>query len=531
MTLTPSAAEAGSPLECAPSYEIDPLRLLRQVSLDLQGRPPTYAELELVRSAGDRRAAVEDAILYMLLSDEYHANLRAYHRRLLWGSLSDSIARVFPNTSTLRTVPSVASSIWTNTQNGPRVRYRGRLDLYCLDQEQTEFDADGRPIPITTFADPSCTGGTCQQEGWIWVEPYWAPGEQVKACAYDAQDYEYGLENPDKLCSDRLTIDAGCGCGADLRYCVNNDGKELIREALADESARIFESVIRSGQSYLEAFRSDTSMMNGPAAHYYKWIRAAGTTVASDIAFEADMGDLPDIPFTEVDTWTPVTRGSAHAGAFTTAGFLMRFASFRARANRFYTAFYCDPFVPSVDGLPAEEEDPSPNLRERDGCSGCHEILEPAAAHFARWRINSAYGYLGTDLLDLQVVSEDCLCGAGTGKNCSAYCSKYYVTADNSDEETYAIYGGLPLTSAYASPVELQNSEDGPAALVDEPAEQYAVAQCAVKTMAEQLLHRQLESTELDWLDERTAEFVASGYDFTTMVADLLADERYRQVH
>ncbi|MCA9699002.1 MAG: hypothetical protein KC431_15865, partial [Myxococcales bacterium] len=99
------------------------------------------------------------------------------------------------------------------------------------------------------------------------------------------------------------------------------------------------------------------------------------------------------------------------------------------------------------------------------------------------------------------------------------------------DEETYAIYGGLPLTSAYASPVELQHSEDGPAALVDEPAEQYAVAQCAVKTMAEQLLHRQLESTELDWLDERTAEFVASGYDFTTMVADLLADERYRQVH
>ena len=34
-----------------------------------------------------------------------------------------------------------------------------------------------------------------------------------------------------------------------------------------------------------------------------------------------------------------------------------------------------------------------------------------------------------------------------------------------------------------------------------------------------------------DWLDERTAEFVASGYDFTTMVADLLADERYRQIH
>ncbi|NVB41213.1 hypothetical protein G6O69_25465 [Pseudenhygromyxa sp. WMMC2535] len=531
LIVAPRPAAASSPLECAPSYELDPLRLLRQVSLDLLGRPPTIEELELVRAAPDRRAAVEDAIADMLVSEAYYAKLRGYHRNLLWGSLADSIARVFPATSTLRTVPSVDSSIWTNTQGTMRKRYRGRVDVYCLDQEQTDFDAEGYPIPISTFASADCSGGTCQQEGWVWVEPYWAPGEEVKVCAYDAQDFEYGLDDPDKACSDRRTVDAGCGCGADMRYCVRNDDKELFREALAEEPARIFETVIRGDQSYLDAFRSDATVMNGPVAHYYKWIRGAGEATTGDIPYEAEIGEVPDIPFTQVDTWTPVVRGEAHAGAFTTVGYQMRFASLRGRANRFYTAFYCDPFVPSVDGLPAEEAEPSPDLRQRNGCADCHQILEPAAAHFARWRTNSAYGYLGTDLLEVDALREECVCGTGTGSNCSAFCSKYYVTADNSDAATFELYAGMPLTTAYAAPIELQNTEAGPAALIDEPAEQYAVAQCTVRTMAEHLLHRQLESTEFDWLDEQTADFVDSGYNFTTMVEALIADERYRQIH
>lgn len=525
--LAPETAEAASPLECAPNYEVDALRLLRQTSLDLLGRPPTYEELDATRNAPDRHAAVEQAIAQMLASEEYLATVRAQHRALVWGNLSVGITRLISQSKRLATVPNVGSTIWTNSQTSTRQRYRGRADLRCIDQQQTEFDQNGRPVPINVFSDPSCSGGnTCKQEGWVWVEPYWAPGEQVKVCAYDAQAFEVSPLNPSKLCSDQN--DAGCGCGPNLRWCSTPATQASIRESLANEAGRIFEWVIGERQSYLEAFRTDTTMMNGPVAHFYRHMNMEAKAESGRVAFEADMGEVPDIPFT-TEAWTPVTRGEAHAGAFTTAGFLMRFASLRGRANRFYTAFYCDPFVPSADGLPAEEEAPSPNLRERDGCAGCHEVLEPAAAHFARWRTASAHGYLGPDLLELEAETADCLCGEGTGKECSGFCNKYFVTADNSDLETYAEFGGQPLSSAYASPLELQNAEDGPAALVDEPAEQYAVAQCAVRTMAERLLHRQLEATELDWLDTHTERFVSSGYDYTEMVANLVSDERYRQ--
>ena len=44
----------------------------------------------------------------------------------------------------------------------------------------------GRPLPISTFADPTCTGGTCKQEGYVLVTPYWS-ATAIKVCAFDAQ--------------------------------------------------------------------------------------------------------------------------------------------------------------------------------------------------------------------------------------------------------------------------------------------------------------------------------------------------------
>ena len=105
------------------------------------------------------------------------------------------------------------------------------------------------------------------------------------------------------------------------------------------------------------------------------------------------------------------------------------------------------------------------------------------------------------------------------------------MTADTTAPETYEMYGGLPLTSAYALPSDIVNAELGPKGLVDDTIERQIVAQCAVRTMAEHLLHRPIELTELDWLDEQTEAFVSSGYDFTAMIAGMIEDERYRTIH
>lgn len=55
--LAPSPALAASPDQCAPTVDMDPLQLLRQVSLDLRGHVPTYEEYEWVRGSDDPAAS------------------------------------------------------------------------------------------------------------------------------------------------------------------------------------------------------------------------------------------------------------------------------------------------------------------------------------------------------------------------------------------------------------------------------------------------------------------------------------------
>ena len=83
------------------------------------------------------------------------------------------------------------------------------------------------------------------------------------------------------------------------------------------------------------------------------------------------MNGLPALPFTDTETWVPFEREGVHAGAFTTLSYLVRFASNRARANRFYTdeIVIIDPITGIVEGridlsgiLPDEERTPSTNV-------------------------------------------------------------------------------------------------------------------------------------------------------------------------
>lgn len=523
----PASVDAASPDYCAPTEEIDPLQLLRQTSLDLRGRVPSFEEYEWVRSADDPQAAVETLVDEMLRSEEYFATIREYHQALVWGTLDSSIlTSLFAPRNRLR--PNGAGN-WRD--GGSRRTYRNGL-YDCLDQEQTEFDAQGRPVPIQTFDDPDCTGGTCQREGYVWVSPYWDPEDPIRVCAYDAQEFETGVSG--LSCSDYHGNDRECGCGPNLQWCgPENTGEEtnIIRDSLAEEPARIFEWVVRERYSYLEAFSTERTFMNGPVAHFYR--HNAGTDTlerGGAVAYDPAIEGLPQIAWTDHDTWLPVHRQGPHAGAFTTLGYLVRFASNRSRANRFYTAFYCDPFVPSEDGLPPEEAQPDPNLRERAGCSDCHQVLEPAAAHWARWRTGGTYGYFSEELVSFTEPREDCVCGEGQETNCSAFCSTYFVTADNSGDEEFGLYQGMPQAASWLEPADHANVDVGPAGLTDTEQERERVAQCAVRNMAQHLLGRELGADDLSWVQGHADAFAESGYDFTAMVQRMVVDERYRTI-
>lgn len=525
-----------APEACAPNHDVDPLRLLRQASLDIRGTIPSYDEYEAVRDAGDPVAEADHQIDGMLVSDAWFANVREYHRDLMWASMAPAaVDRIIQPGRRMSTfVPT------DGVDNGPIWRvtvaarwFRGATATRCLNELQTEFDSQGRPVAMDTFTDVTCNGpganGTCQQEGYVLVEPYWAPGTQVKVCAFDAQAFEVGDE--DEPCAVYHSNDRECGCGENLQLCVRTkDGLEAdFREALAEEPLRIFENIVRADLPYHQAFTTDLTWMNGTLTHYYRHqsgvlhLNAIGTT------FDPALGELPDLQYGQDDVWLPVQRESAHAGVLTTYGFLGRFASNRGRANRFHTAFYCDPFVPPEDGLPPQEPEPDPNLRKRNGCDGCHAELEPAAAHWGRWRTGGTYGLLRPEVVDMNAPTDDCQCGEGTDDlNCGSHCSTYYVTADNSHEDEYAMFGGLPLATLWLEEGELEFVEQGPSRLVDSPAQKRQVGQCMVRTMAAHLLGRELDEDDLAWVAKQTDALVDDNYRFSSMVSRMVADERYR---
>lgn len=543
----PSTAAAQE--SCAPQDEGEVLeshRLLRQLALDLLGRIPTMEEWEML----DSGAGIDETLLpAMLASDEYFAQVREQHRALLWGSLGNT-----DNIGSGSFLISRISRRDTWRAGNLRRRYRGTFTIECLDQPQPadQYDANGRPIPITVVngeaaramgCDPAdgpngSQPHQCRQEGTVMVAPYWDPANPIKVCAYDAQ--ALALDSGGNAC-DLNNTNAWCGCGPNLRECIPSmayEPQKLIRRALEEEPARIFENVIRDERSYMEAFTTNETYVNGRSAHYYRHQSGhSNPRAGGPITYNPLMPDLPEMPFTD-ESWVRVERAEGHAGVLTTMSFLMRFASNRGRANRFFTAFRCEPFVPPSEGLPEDtSEHPNPNLRERVGCDSCHNRLEPLASHWGRWRQNGTHGFLDEAVLPTAEPVSSCVeCGGtaedGTAqRNCAAFCNAYFVTGANSDPAMVAEWEGYPLARAWLTHDETTNIEAGPRGLIDDADEIARVASCTVRTVAQRLFGRDLTQEEsVVWVPTMADSFAASDYNYTALVRDIVATDTYRSV-
>lgn len=496
--LVASPVLAQSPAICAPTDQVDDHRLLRQLTLDLYGRIPTVEEHARLDEVGV--GGVLDA---MFASEELFAELRRYHRALLLGTL-DGVSDIVDRRRVLR--PRVASGIWSIPAMS--VRYRGeRVD--CVNQRQTRFDEAGRPVPIV---------GT--QEGWVYVNPYWAPSTRIRVCAFDAQTADRGLR---ASCDEVAGVtDPGCGCGEGLERCVSRGRSDAtIRQSLVEEPARIFDAVVRGRRPYVEALTTRTTYVNGPTSFFYRGFVGRG-------AVKDPLPELPELSFDDVDTWLPVERPQPHSGVLTTFGFLMRFASNRGRANHFYASLLCQPFDPPEADLPPATDPCSdePDLSRRCGCAACHSTLEPTAAHWGRFRHTTEFGHLrrGTHP-DFSAQCAECADG-----ECDAECNSYYVTADNASHPDELALRGTLQALAFRSEAEREAPTQGPRRLVAAAGDD-ALARCTARRLAEHLLGRTLTDEELlDWLPELAAFFVEADQDFLSLLRRLVEDPRYRAI-
>jgi len=400
---------------CDPVSEVDRFRYLRQLSLDLWGRVPSKEELHQWVDADDISEAHIDS---MLDSDEFNAFVGRYHRDLLWPNveLVDLINGAYSflfNSSDFEMGDADSNRLFSVYIG---LYERGAL-VPCADTPAL-FDKDGE-----IFMEPWPDGSF--RDGWVMVEPYWAPNTKVKVCALEARVVSEAASGGGCHTVDGF-LTGGCGCGPELERCADFEAIFSIKTSLQQQVLRTIQAVVEQRQPYHEFLTEPGEVLNGALIHYYRHI----VPMANDpvlLVPPVAPWDLPtDVAFNDPE-WRYFSRGPQDSGILTSLLYLLRFQTARARANRYWDAFLCQPFQAPETDLPSPNEPCSlePNLRLRCGCNHCHSALEPASAYWAR------FADAGTLFLDPMLFPnhlEECATCGETDTGCLPLCERYYLT-------------------------------------------------------------------------------------------------------
>ena len=511
-----SAQPANASLVCSPDEpQLDKYRYLRAMSLDTVGMPPAMELYDILDNVADVPEEMVDA----LLNDPAFAQrVVRHHRSLLWPNI-DNVNLFIASASLTRTNLNGEFVYWTRNRS---IAYRGAT-VSCLDEPAT-YDANGL-IQTTAWTDPQ-TGVTAQREGYVEVSPYWLEeGSVIRVCAFDAQDAPVSTSGV--TCATRAGLnDTGCGCGPELRLCRFGSGpnRDIVQSLVAEFEMRIA-SLIANDRPYTELFTGNKAFVNGPIVYHlrYQVGRSAGVRLGP-VSLDVDM--LPDLHFRDKDVWVEIELPEYHAGILTSWFYLIRYQTNRARANRFYNAFLCQPFSPPSGGIPFDEANAHvADLQVRSGCKYCHSLLEPSASFWGRW---SESGAAFLDPINYPALREDCLNCALSGTQCSQECRLYYVTAPIAEEQEE--YLGMLNAYEFRQPEDMENVEVGPDVLALKAVVDHRLPMCVSAKTAEWLLGRKVEQGDKAWVSALANEFVAGGYSFRELVRAVLLSDTYRRV-
>ncbi len=510
---------AGAQEACDDVVEVGPHQRLRQLTLDLLGRVPTEEEL---RELGEEVGEAE--VDRLLDRAEFSNFVRRHHKDLLW-----------PSTEALDIVNAAGGLLlpasFYSSEGDPNrlfllfVGFYARGGLIPCKDEPAEWDADGELV----FED---YGDGTRREGWVMVEPYWAPGTEVKVCALEARIVETAANG--QPCDTFAGMSSGsCGCGPDVQYCASIPVVLDVASSLQEQLLRMVEAPIDEGRPYTDMLLGDTEPLNGPLVHYYRYLAPMAVDPIVLVP-PVPVAELPDIPYADLE-WHEVRRAhTRHSGLLTSLSYLLRFQTGRARANRFHNAFLCDPFVAPTDQLPSPNDACSqePNLKKRCGCDACHVELEPAAAWWGRFAEAGAM-YIDPDLRDAEgrqvypLFSPRCArCARNGGQGCDFVCQRFYVTQlGHPDLEPYA---GVLKSHLFRDEDEIAHVEAGPSGLVQRSMESGALARCAAEKLFTRFFRRPPSTEERRTvIAEHAAAFAEGGYDFKALVKRMVLDPAY----
>ncbi|MBK7865073.1 MAG: hypothetical protein IPJ65_42050 [Archangiaceae bacterium] len=536
-----------SDAKCELARPMEPQRLLRRLSLDLRGYVPSYPEQLDVRGKSEVPAPVLDGYL---ASADFVKSMRRYHEGLLWPNLDAA------------DVDTLQQKLVPFDLGGGDLVYFSVLRALFLRTVSQQFPPC-RNAPLELNPDGSIktyplvvNGQTvAYQEGWVRVEPYWAPGTQVKVCGFDAQASATG-----KMCEPAVVaqspylaqlcgqfgayasalgvpftnapvqcdtafgfLSAQCGCGPALRLCSTAETAATLRQSLIDQQMRVVEDVVAKDLPYTDVLLRKRVPMNGPIAHYLTW----QSRLSFDVFGEVDPTDpVPSgLSFVDTDRWVDVERTGRHSGLLTTPGYLLKYQSNRGRAHRYYNAFECSSFLPNGP-LPSPQEACSKHedLTQRCGCNACHIRLEPMAAHWGRF---AEYGLtpLGEERYPKQAAA---VCSNLASIDQLFRCFRFYNVQPVGEE---AAYRDLLRPYVFRTAPEVANLEVGPAALARASIDSGKLASCTVRKLWGFYLRREpTPEEEQTVVPQLAADFSSGGYHLKQLVKAIVTQPAYRRL-
>ncbi len=516
------------------------LQYLRRLSLDLRGHLPSLEEMQMVIK---NKKVPPSLIDKMLNSKEFIEQIREYHRDLLWGNISNLLV----TSIAWRLVGDGKKVPLSLTSPGRRRLYRGHPRATCLN-EPAQFDSDGNIIVKKgVFIDADKKKYTVYREGWVYVSPYWAMGTKVKVCAFDAQtNLEGKYHVKDKKGKIIRTVKVRCntsnihrakecGCGKNLRWCHYDtrtiSTSKILLQSLAEQTLRFIGEIVQKDRPYTEILLSKEFPVNGPIAHFLKYQRETNFNFiyARELNFTP-----PNLEFEQRDRWVTVTvpdrpRKVKYSGILTMPLYLLKFASNRGRAHRFFNAFLCTYFETPPGGIPPANDKchAEPNLMKRCGCRYCHQTLEPATAYWGRWA-EAGFAPLNPDLFP----KKDNKCKDKKYEN-TFRCKRFYFTPKSKSDEVFRA-----LLKSYVMPNRQEdkslvqrmekNIDEGPAGIARKAISSGDFARCTVKKIWTWLMggppHPQLKSK----IDELAQQFAKNGYSLKKLIRTIVTSPEYR---
>ncbi|MFL5353860.1 DUF1585 domain-containing protein [Archangium sp.] len=373
--------------------------------------------------------------------------------------------------------------------------------------------------------------GCIQREGYVTrPAPFWNPGgTDVRVCAIEAQTRAANPWTLEPCTTTRFNGDRSCGCGEGMDRCEAPNGTTHNARvaAINTEPELIADSVVRRDEPYFNLLTTRRSFVNGPLSSLYRDPQQ-GLGVFSASA-PADTSVLPAVPFTQADTWQEYVRDSQHSGVLTTAAYLYRFPTQRARVNHFYSAFLCKAFAPPDNARQPAAEDAcnrENNLAKRCGCNYCHATIEPTGAHWGRFAERAALFLDAEHFPRYDPKCRDCALSGNT--SCNNECGQYVMQAYDGDGANSL---GMLKTYLYRTDDEEQNIDGGPQLLVQRMLQTGDLERCTVRRVWQEFLGRPMSAEEQRlYLQPMADDFARDGHRFKALIERMVMSDAYRRI-